>query len=424
MTGQDDASSPKEVSLQPQKKGQRLLCLDAFRGFDIAAMLFVNMTWNREVFHPQFFHIEWNDPAQGATLTDLVFPWFLFIMGCALPLSIRSGRGRDRAWLITLRMGFRRAVVLYLLGVLLTVASDAARTPLVWTDLLRWNILQLIAVAYFVSLIVFLLPRWVPLAFVIGVLLAKWALMTLIPWDQVQGLVPVRVLEGSPLGPGTWAHFDAVKRVVCLEHHDPGPLRWFVGWLGMSQQFLPCAAIAVIGGLATQILTSQASPARRILRLLAFGLGLTALAYLLQWGYEPAGGGLFGNSTVPFSKWFFSPAYCLLAAGTGTLLLAILFAVIDVARWTTAWPLRVYGMNAITLYVGSEFFFKVIASKWLVPHPDSEGRTDSLAGGLIAWVTHWTGSPSVGAWSWVVIWLAVWWLVCLWMYRKDIYIKV
>ena len=421
-----DASptSPPSPALSEAGAKPRLLSLDAFRGLDIAAMLFVNMTWDREVFHPQFFHVEWNDPAQGATLTDLVFPWFLFIMGCAVPLSIRSGRGKGRRWPEVLLAGLRRSFVLYLLGVLLTIAGSATSSPLLWTDLLRWNILQLIALAYLVTLAVFLLPRWVGFAFVAVVLLAKWGTMTLIPWESAGTLFPPRTPVGAPIGPGTFAHFDAVKRALCLEHHDPGPVRWFVGWLGMAQQFLPCAAIAVFGGLVTQILTGPGSHPRKISRIVAIGSVTTALAFALQWGYSPSGGGLLGPFTVPFSKWFFSPAYCLLATGTGTLLFAALYALIDAAKWTSAWPLRVYGQNAIALYVGSELFFKVVASKWLLPHPEGGGRTDTLAGGFIAWTTHWSGSSAFGAWAFVLGWLLGWWLVCLWMLRKGIVIRV
>lgn len=406
------------------KAKSRLLSLDAFRGFDIAAMLFVNMTWNQEVFHPQFFHVDWNDPAQGATFTDLVFPWFLFIMGCAIPLSVKSGRGKGRKWWSVLLAGGRRALILYLLGVLLTVASGAYATPLAWTDLLKWNILQLIGVGYFCALAVFLLPRWWQVAFVVLVLLGKWATMSLISWEWVSGLVATRAVEGAPMGPGTWAHFDAVKRVLNLEHLDPGWTRWVVGWLGMSQQFLPCAAIAVLGGWTTEILTSDRSIWGRAGLVLGFGACLTGFGFLLQWGYDPAGGGLLGVYTVPFSKWFFSPAYCLLSAGTGALLLLGFFGVIDGAKWTTAWVLRVWGLNAIVLYVGAELSFKVIFSKWLIPHPRGGGATDSLAGGFIAWVTHWTGSAAAGGWAFVLAWLAGWWLVCLWLYRKNLFVRV
>jgi len=426
--GQDGNGARERAAESPglaeKPARRRLLSLDAFRGFDIGAMLLVNMTWNREVFHPQFFHVEWNDPAQGATFTDLVFPWFLFIMGCAIPLSVRSGRGKGRRWWTVLLTGLRRAAVLYLLGVLLTVASGAYSAPLAWTDLLRWNILQLIGVGYFVALAVFLCPRWAQIAFVVAVLAGKWGVMTLIPWETVNGLVATRAPEGAPLGPATWAHFDGVKRVLNLEHLDPGWTRWIVGWLGMGQQFLPCAAIAVLGGWVTEILTAERGVWVKAGRAFGLGAGFLLLAYALQWGYDPAGGGLFGRFTAPFSKWFFSPAYCLLASGTGALLLLGFYLVIDVGRWTTAWARRVYGLNAIVLYVGAELSFKVIFSKWLIPSPAGEGATDSLAGGFIAWVTHWTGSPAAGGWAFVVTWLLGWWLVCLWLERRNLFIRI
>ncbi len=407
----------------PGGKPARLLSLDAFRGFDIAAMLFVNMTWNREVFHPQFFHVEWNDPRQGATFTDLVFPWFLFIMGCAVPLSVRSGRGKGRRWWTVLAVGLKRAVVLYLLGVLLTVASGAYDNPLKWTQLLSWNILQLIGVGYFVALAVFLLPRWAQIVFVVVVLAGKWALMTLMPWEFVDGLVASRAPEGAPLGPGTWAHFDAIKRVVNLEHLDPGWTRWLGGWLGMAQQFLPCAAIAVLGGWFAEMLTAKDRAIAWKLRSVGlFGAGLLGVAYLLQAGYAPEGDGWLGRFTVPFSKWFFSPAYCLLAAGTEGLLLGAFFWVIDVSGWTKMTFLRIYGMNAIVLYVGAEFTFKTIFSKWQMVHPN--GYSGNLAGGYIAWWTEWSGSPAVGGWAFVLTWLAMWWVVCWRLYAKKIFVRV
>jgi hypothetical protein len=71
--------------------------------------------------------------------------------------------------------------------------------------------------------------------------------------------------------------------------------------------------------------------------------------------------------------------------------------------------LRIYGMNAIVLYVGAEFSFKVIFSKWQITHPN--GFSGNLAGGYIAWWSEWTGS-AVGAWVFVLTWLGLWWVVC------------
>jgi predicted acyltransferase len=427
---------------------ERLLSLDAFRGFDIAAMLFVNMTWNQKVFHPQLFHIDYNAPAQGATFTDLVFPWFLFIAGCAIPLSMRSGRGRAMSAGRKVAVAARRGLVIYLLGVLLTVAGSAYDSPVRWTHLFSWNILQLIGAGYFVAVCVYLLPRWAQVSFVVAVLVAKAATMALIPAEwvrdvmQAAGLSP-RVLTAAGaealVGPGTFTHFDDIKRLVHLEHlkagHD-GPLvgkvALFVGgWLGMAWQWLPCAAIAVLGGLSMEILTDERrGRLARAGRLLAFGAALTALAYLLQAGYRPEGGGWLGLWTQPFSKWLFTPSYCLLSAGTGALLLGGFFLVVDCWKWTSLTWLRIYGMNAIALYLAAELSFKIIFAKWQIVHPN--GHSGAMAGGFIAWVEHWARglgasdwwAQAWGGWVFVIVWLAGWWIFCWQLWRKKIFLRV
>lgn len=416
----DGVPSASDPSTAPARGG-RLLSLDAFRGFDIAAMLFVNMTWNRDVFHLQLFHIAWNDKGQGATFTDLVFPWFVFIAGCSIPLSMRSGRGRSRPAWVKILIAFKRAAIIYLLGVLLTVASSADERAMVWQDLLSWNILQLIAGAYFCAVLIFMLPRWWQVGVVVGILLTKWATMTLIPYEVVEQARLVRAPVGHPTGTGTWAHHDGVKRLLHMEH-ESGAGSAVLGWFGMAQQYLPLAACAVIGGWTTQIMTASGALSARLLRLGLLGLGLLALAYGLQWGYDPTGGGVLGTFTVPFSKWTISPAYVLLSAGTGVLLLTAFWLVIDVWGVTSALFLRIWGMNAIALYVSAELFFKVIYAEWQITHPN--GYAGALAGGVIAWVEHWTGSEAIAGWFFALSWIGASWLLCLWMHRRKLYIKV
>ncbi|MEM1013474.1 MAG: DUF5009 domain-containing protein, partial [Planctomycetota bacterium] len=88
----------------------RLLSLDTLRGGTIALMVWVNHTFHPDLFtnptldavHRQWFHIPWNDPAQGVTAADIVSPLFLFAAGASVPLSMKFGRGRDRKWWRTL----------------------------------------------------------------------------------------------------------------------------------------------------------------------------------------------------------------------------------------------------------------------------------------------------------------------------------
>jgi predicted acyltransferase len=425
---------------------RRLVSLDAFRGFVIAGMLLVNATWGESEWGEgfggwlamQLAHVPWNAPAQGATFTDLVFPWFLFIMGAAVPLSRRRGRGRDAGPVRVILTALRRGLVLYLLGVLLTHASGWTERPMGWTDLLSWNILQLIGVAYVVAMIVSLLPRWAWWTFVGVVLLAKLIVMVGLDAEWLRttlasGTAPLEPRQPeSPLGQGTFTHFDDGKRFLAREHVAPDTLatsldRYAVGWIGMAQQWLPAAAIAMLGAISVDaLLRESVSRARRAAQVAVFGAVLTIVGMFLQWGYGPSGGGLLGPLTTPLSKWFFSAPYCLVASGTGAMLLALFFWVIDVRGWSwCAEPWRTYGVNALALYVGAELVWKLALSKWQMPVP-GEGAS-AVPGAINAWIG--SALPE-GAWggfaglSFAVLWLGTWWLVCRALDRRKLYLRV
>lgn len=414
-------SHPEETIDVVTPRGARLHSLDAMRGFVIAAMLLVNMTWDQGALPAQLFHVPWNAPAQGATFTDLVFPWFVFIAGAAAPLSLRAGRGKGMTNRQIISTAATRATKLYLLGVLLTVASFATERPLTWGDLLSWNILQLLGVAYFFVVLAQLLPpRW-RVAIVVVVLAAKWATF-LLPYETIATLVKLRPAEGAPLGPGTWAHFDGVKQLLHMEHiAEPTLISLLVGWLGMAAQYLPLATIGMIGALATERI-ERGRDVRSALTVAAWGAVFVAIGTALQWGYNPAGGGLWGTATVPYSKWLFSPAYCLLAAGTGAVLLAAFFALIDVAGLVALGPLQSLGKNALAVYVGAELSFKLIFSKWLLPLPDA--GADSIAGAIQAWIGHATGSPVAASLGWALLWVAAWTLIAVRLDRRGLYWRV
>ncbi|MEM6714098.1 MAG: hypothetical protein AAF622_03410, partial [Cyanobacteria bacterium P01_C01_bin.147] len=243
-----------------------------------------------------------------------------------------------------------------------------------------------------------LTPPRVRVALVLAVLTLKAATLML-PYEWVTSMATPRPAEGAPVGPGTWAHYDAVKQLLHQEH-VPAPTlaSLLVGWLGMAQQYLPLAAIGVVGYLATEALVADRTP-RGVGRIAAGGIGLVAVAWLLQAGYRAEGGGVLGVFTMPSSKWLFTPSYCLLAAGTGATLLALFATLIDVGRWWNAPLLRALGKNALAIYVGAELSFKLVFARWLLPLPDSGGEA-SIAGAIQAWIEHATGSPAAAARGW------------------------
>src|ERR1700730_18371577 len=167
----DNASMPDVA--RPEDPDRRLLSLDVFRGITVAAMVLVNNpgTW-RAVYGP-LRHADWH----GWTPTDLIFPFFLFLFGVAIPLALgrRLGEGQRRADLVLHIL--RRSVVIFALGLVLHAVSnfDAAtiRIP---------GVLQRIAVCYLAAALLYVFTEWHVQASVAGIaLLGYWALLTLVP---------------------------------------------------------------------------------------------------------------------------------------------------------------------------------------------------------------------------------------------------
>lgn len=375
----------------------RLKSLDAFRGLDIALMVLVNMTWDRAVFPYQFFHVGWNDGKHGATITDLVFPWFLFIAGAAIPFSMHSGRGQALGPARRILTAFRRGLIIYLLGCLLN-ASRAGEVRLLTLD-----ILQFIGIAYFIGVLVCELPRWARVAFVVVVLAAKAWLMQLCPhpdhgtvvWEQRDNMRTW--MSSIQFGDGTFNDTIGVF------------LRWLFNALF---NVLPGATVVVMGAMAGNLIRLAGDRrARAAAHLLIAGLLVWGLSYPLSLWH-------------PYSKDFFTASYALLAAGTGAAILAALYWVIDIRQWTTMFWARVFGMNAIAFYMLNELLFRIVLSKWTqVWYPNPDGSPRTLISLMMQLPQDLLGHAA-GLWTFVAIYLAAWWLFFYWWYRRGWFLKV
>ncbi len=158
---------------RPEDPDRRLLSLDVFRGITVAAMVLVNNpgTW-RAVYGP-LRHADWH----GWTPTDLIFPFFLFIVGVAIPFGLGRRLDADHGRGQVVRKVLRRALVIFLLGLVLHAISSmdlaTIRIP---------GVLQRIAVCYLVASLVFLtFGRGAPLLIATIALFGYWAALTLIP---------------------------------------------------------------------------------------------------------------------------------------------------------------------------------------------------------------------------------------------------
>ena len=299
----------------------RLVSLDAFRGATIALMVLVNNAGNGHDSYPQLEHAEWH----GWTITDAVFPSFLWIVGVAITLSLgkRVAAGIPKSRLMT--QVARRSAVLFLLGLLVYAFPHFN----LGTQRIL-GVLQRIAICYLIASAIYLYTGVRgQILWIAGLFAAYWMMMTLLP---VPGFGPGRLdVEGN------FAHY--IDRLVLGTHNyahtrtrDPEGL----------VSTLPAIATALFGILAGQILRLRRPLAERTTWLFVAGSLLLA-------------SGLICTAWLPINKKLWTDSFALFMAGLDFILFAIFAWFIDGLGWhKPARPLVVFGVNAIALYMVSE----------------------------------------------------------------------
>ena len=301
-----------------EERPRRIKSLDAFRGITIAAMILVNNpgSWNH-VYGP-LRHAKWH----GWTFADLVFPFFLFIVGISIAVSFgrRLETGEDRRSLY-LKI-IRRALILFTLGLLLN------GFPYYDLSILRIpGVLQRIAVCYLASSVIFLNSKWKgQLAWAVGLLLLYWAAME---WVPVPGGSAGLYEKGNNLA--AWidgrlltGHMWAVTRTW-----DPEGILSTV----------PAISTTLFGVLTGRWLTGDRAPREKAAGLLAAGAAAAAAGTVWQ-------------LSTPINKSLWTSSYALFTAGLASICLGAVYWLVDVRdwkRWTV--PALVLGMNAIAAYV-------------------------------------------------------------------------
>jgi predicted acyltransferase len=371
------------VSERPAVTG-RLLSLDAFRGATIAAMILVNDPGDWAHVYWPLLHVPWN----GWTPTDLIFPFFLFMVGTSLTFSRR----------IEARPAVARALKLIGLGLLLALYPRFAIAELRWP-----GVLQRIGLCYLAAWAArrWLAPRGQALlaaALVVG----YWLLMTRVtgPLGLPPNLEPATNLSAQIdqllLAPHVWS---------VTKTWDPEGLL----------STLPAIATTLLGLLAGEWLRSGRRPFALTAGLLGAGLVLTALG--VAWGEAAPAWLLF-----PVNKSIWTSSFVLLTGGLAAALFGLTYWVVDVAgfrRWTA--PFVAYGRNAITVYVGAGLLARtLLAIRWAGPDGDVRSLWERLFEGLLAsWLP-----PYVASLAWALAFVVFFYLVALWMDRRGLYLKV
>lgn len=323
MSGHDTAI----ILARTLVSSHRLVSLDVFRGVTMAAMVIVNNPGDWSQVYPPLLHAEWH----GWTPTDLIFPFFVFILGAAVPLSKRS--------LQPISVVLRRAGLIFALGLFLAFY-------------LRWDVstirimgvLQRLALCYLGAALFYRAvgemddeEKWQAAVGVTAVLLlVYWAIVQFIP---APGGIAGDLTPSGNIG----AWFD---RTILGEAHlwrqsktwDPE------GLLGT----IPAIASAISGVAAGVLLMGDRTQSQKVANLIA--AGGAALIFGLVW-----------DRSFPINKNLWTSSYVLFTSGLAAIILASLYWLIDVQRRQAFLrPLVVLGTNALVLFVASGLLVKTL----------------------------------------------------------------
>lgn len=414
---------------------ERIISIDVLRGLTVIMMTIVNNPGSWSHVFPPLLHAEWN----GCTPTDLVFPFFVFIMGAAIPLAIPYKKFDNEVLVKIFTRSLRiiclglflnffsrieifgmEGIPLLLAKLVLTFAvgyalmenfSQKIKLTLVLLIFFTFialaysgleafehvrlpGVLQRIGIVYFFSAIIYLQTSTKSQIIIIaGLLLGYWALMTLVPVPNV----------GYPnLEPGT--NLSAWIDNLILENHmyietktwDPEGILSTV----------PAIGTGLLGVIIGQTLGGVLSPIEKIKK-----MGITSAILIIF--------GLVWAIVFPINKSIWTSSYVLFAAGLTTLLLTILYYVIDIKnikKGTT--PFLIWGVNPMIVFFASGIIPRAL-SLIKFDNPKELGETINLQSYLYKfWIEPIFTNPMTaslaGALTYVLIWFGI-----LWIFYKN-----
>jgi len=379
-----------------EKVSQRLLSLDFFRGITVAAMILVNNPGDWGNIYAPLRHAAWH----GCTPTDLVFPFFLFIVGVSIAYAMGSKKTDPSTHNKLILKALKRALILFGLGLFLSLYPKVFTEPLAAFSTVRIpGVLQRIGVVFFICAILFLKNSEKSLfKILIGILALYWVLMTFIP---VPGVGYANLEKETNLG--AW-----IDRGILTEAHlwkasktwDPEGIL----------STLPAIATGLFGILVGLYLRRKdVDPA-------------TKIAWLFTAGTAACGLGLLWDLQFPINKQLWTSSFVLYTGGLATIILALSYWIIDVQQYTRfTKPFVVYGVNAITVFFLSGLLPRTLN---MIKVAGKDGEEIGFQSWLYSTYFAANFSPVNASLIWAITFI-LFWLLILWaMYKKNIIIKV
>lgn len=366
---------------------KRLYSLDAFRGITVAAMILVNNPGSWENVYPPLLHAPWN----GCTPTDLIFPFFLFIVGTSIHFGYSNKVQEGLTKKVFLKI-LKRALIIFLLGLFLSLFPkfnvETVRIP---------GVLQRISVVFFIVSILYLSTTWLTqLRVAVVLLLAYYFIMT---------MVPVPGLGVASLEPETniaaWLDRFLLNGHLWVQSKTWDP----EGVLST----LPAIVTTILGIQAGQIISKTEDASETTVWLFFSGCILIVL-------------GLGWSMVFPLNKSLWTSSYVLYTGGIAMQFLACFYWLIDVKeyrRWPK--PFIYYGTNALFVFVVSALLVKILLR---VKIEDAPGESISVLTFTYKYFYATWLSPVNASLLYALTLVFLFFLILRWMYKKKIFVKI
>jgi predicted acyltransferase len=387
-----------------QKSSSRLLSLDILRGITIAGMIMVNNPGSWSNIYAPLKHAPWH----GLTPTDLVFPFFMFIMGISTYISLRKFNfGFDKATLLKI---IKRTVVIFLIGLGLGWLSLSIRiyNGLSGEDLTFFDrliksvsnfenirilgVMQRLALTYGITALIAILAKHKYIPYIILITLTGYFLLLLFGNGfELSEQNIISVFDRSILGVNHLYTDSGVKL-------DPEGLL----------STIPAVCHVLIGFCCGGLLLNTKDNYEKINRLFILGAILTFSGFLLSYG-------------CPVNKKIWSPTFVLATCGLASTLLALLIWIIDIKgykKWSVFF--ESFGVNPLFIYVAAGIL-SILLGSILIPY---DGETTSIHFFIYKVCLQPYLGDYFGSLIFALLFVALNWVIGNILYKKKIYIKI
>ena len=381
----------------------RLVSLDVFRGLTMACMVLVENPGNWTIYHP-LRHARWGMVGddglpvhESITPTDLIMPFFLFIVGVSLVFALWNRKSDTSTHPQTIGRITRRATTLFALGLAFYAYPSVLGHFLYGTEVSIevMGVLQRIALVYLASAIIFL--KWSP-----GTIIWASVATLILYWGCT--FIPV---PGYP-DPQFFRQYNTPGNVPsCFPEWVDARIIGFANPSGLVSTF-PAIVTGLMGVRTGILLKTEPDQMKVVRKMLLYGVVLLVAGY--AW-----------SPFFPIIKDLWTSSYTLVAGGYGLIAFALVYWLTDVRKLRAATPpLIAYGVNCISVY----FVSHIVASTLYVIKVGEGEEALSLHEWInLHWFQSWL-SPVNASLAWALLAVAFW-LVPLWvMYKRRIFIKV